>query len=426
MTWPDKRALQGFRSLAQAKWAQATDQWWAPEYHKHTNYKKIPRYVKKEEEDLLEWLEKNDISLDESLFGFGKNKNKKKPELPSDHDDLFQKLNNLSYKFLQSKDIDKVEDLADQIFVLDQKFRQEYPGVKLSKKRISDAHAIERRVNKWREEGMSPDYEQKWDEFFEYHGSVLNDEKTIDDLEMKKEKEKTRMLKGVGAIIRDLIASKVSSGELPRITMEVIDNLSSESRSALASKATTGDAIDIRDALLAGMVGEEDKGGLSSQEATQTIHDAGDKLTRIRKKIQGHYGGETLQESASLNRRIARKYGLDEELVENIWDDSVAECSATMEESKSSKLFWKKVVETFKNKINNIDILEAKRVMNAKRLLRMSVENFIDNLASGKYEDAQNEFPRVVREKLNTMINSRKETYMKNVGEDIKEKSKGA
>lgn len=129
----------------------------------------------------------------------------------------------------------------------------------------------------------------------------------------------------------------------------------------------------------------------------------------------------TLHENA-LIRKFVRNGTIDSELAEEFWNKSVKEQKRN--KGTSSKEYWKGVVERFKKKVNHLDVLEAKRIMERKNNLKASIEGFLDNIATGSYAEAQQSIPNIVQNQLATMINSKKEAYLKELGKSVKERAK--
>jgi Mg/Co/Ni transporter MgtE len=128
-----------------------------------------------------------------------------------------------------------------------------------------------------------------------------------------------------------------------------------------------------------------------------------------------------LNENALVDK-VAKDYNIkDKKLVQDLWQKAIIkQTNEGTITSKSNRIFWKGdraknkgVVNYFKELTNNLNVEEAKLIMDNRNQFQQSVNGFIDALASDDYTKAQTEFPNVVRSKLMNMINNRKEVYLK-------------
>jgi len=287
MPWPDKKALRGFRSIAQANWAKGTNQWFYPEYHQNTDYSQLAYRVQEDDDEGIE----------------------------------------------------EYDAMGNKVEVLN-------------------------------------DAEGDYYKSFDNEPEAADDDFDVPALDDKKDKNKTATAYQIG----EKIASNMNSDDF----YELMDWFDSNKKDPEVTKSLV-------------------KGLLYSY-----------------KKNLGNT--VTLHENA-LVRKFVRDGTLDSKLAEEFWEKSVKE--QKKEKGSSSKMNWKGVIEKFKNKVNNLDVLEAKRIMERKNNLKASVEGFLDHLATGAYAEAQNIIPEMVRNQLGTMINSKKEAYLKELGKSVKERAKG-
>lgn len=294
MPWPDEKALRGFRSVAQSRWAHATNQWWADEYEKHTNYDGLPKRVTEDDDEGIEEYDLFGNKVDEAKGDYYK-------DFGTDDDDLTDYSYNIG-------DVDDDGDDAE----LDNRLKDERTAYRIGE-RIADSLD-------------SKDFEDMMDWF----------EKNADD---------------------------------PDITKNLIKGL--------------------------------------VRKYTSTMSEL-----------------EALHENALL-RKVVRDGSIDMDLAKEFWDKSVKEQEKSKKvENTRGRTYWKGVIEKFNNKIKNLDVLEAKRIMEKRRDTKASIEVFLDNIAKGEYAAAQSNIPNMVQNQLATMINSKKDAYLKELGKSVKERAK--
>jgi len=295
MPWPDNKALRGFRSIAQSRWAHATNQWWADEYEKHTNYDSIPRRVTEDDDEGIEEYDAFGNKIDEAEGDY-------------------------------YKDFGNDEDLTDYSH------------------NISDVDVDDDDV----------------------------------DVELDKHLKDQRTAYRIGERIADSLDSK-----------DFEDMMDWYEKNA-------GDQ-DITKNLIKGMV----------KKYKSTMSEL-----------------ETLHENALL-RKIVRGGSIDMDLAEEFWDKSVKEQEKSHKiEGSRGRTYWNGVIEKFNKKIRNLDVLEAKRIMEKRNDTKASIEVFLDNIAKGEYAEAQGNVPNMVQNQLATMINSKKDAYLKELGKSVKERAK--
>jgi hypothetical protein len=137
---------------------------------------------------------------------------------------------------------------------------------------------------------------------------------------------------------------------------------------------------------------------------------------------------EQLEESNSYIRKIAARSGVSKEKLSKLWDECINEqekSGKTLEERTKSKVpFWKAVRNKFDNKILELDMREAKYTMDGRQKLRQEIETFLDSMANDDYSSAKNTMPKMLSSKINLMIDARRETFLKDLGDKTKNKAK--
>ena len=120
--------------------------------------------------------------------------------------------------------------------------------------------------------------------------------------------------------------------------------------------------------------------------------------------------------------KIAKEYNIkNKQLVQSLWDEAISkQTNEGTVKQKSSRVFWngdgnknKGVIKYFKELTSNLNVEEARIIMDNRNEFKTNVNGFIDALTNDDYATAQKHFPNVVRSKLMNMINNRKEVYLK-------------
>lgn len=125
-----------------------------------------------------------------------------------------------------------------------------------------------------------------------------------------------------------------------------------------------------------------------------------------------------------LIRYVSRKHNIkDTSLLEKLWKESETEQinNGTVKDMASS-VFWngdgkknKGVIKYFKEKINQLDIEEAKMTVDTKENFDKSANEFIDAIVKDDYKSASDAFPSVVKNKLINIVDNKKEIYLKSL-----------
>jgi hypothetical protein len=133
-----------------------------------------------------------------------------------------------------------------------------------------------------------------------------------------------------------------------------------------------------------------------------------------------------LKESNELIMSLAHKHKISVNVLENLWTQAVStqdEVAKTREEKdKSNPKFWKGVRTNFKRLIDNLEIQEAKAIMDSRDTYTKTTSQWIDNIQNGDYTAAEKVFPDIIKAKLDTMINDGKEKYLKQMSDKVNNK----
>jgi len=136
-----------------------------------------------------------------------------------------------------------------------------------------------------------------------------------------------------------------------------------------------------------------------------------------------------LKESNELIMSLAHKHKISVTVLEELWTQAVSKqeknAKTKEEKDKSSPKFWKGVRSNFKKLIDNLEIQEAKAIMDSRERYTQSTSQWLDQLQSGDYAAAEKTFPEIMRSKLDIMINNGKEKYLKQMSDKVNKQKEG-
>ena len=372
MDFPDKKALKGFRSKAQSRWARANDAWWADEYEKHTNYSSIPDRASKKkirEED-------DDMQLNEAH-----------PVL-SVIDDAFQTIMNAETpkEFILGS---KKAFRANKIWNSDPKLQDK----KMASSIVGPYTVMLAALRKWQTERKSEIPNRvwkKWELFIDRQGDPDKDVWEPSARRRKEDKQKVDQ-------------------EAMKWGLKAAQNIISD---------------DVIDYLNSNIKGHDYKHPAFLKGLFKGVSEKGEDIEDEKNAAMANSVTQTIGENA-LIRKAVRNTGFDREVMEEFWNQSVLEQSKTLKSNnKKDKHYWQSVIEGFKGKIRHLDILEAKRIMSSRKAARESIDKFIDKVATGDFAEAQSVIPEMVKNQLNTIINRKKDAYLKDLAKQVKERAK--
>jgi hypothetical protein len=123
--------------------------------------------------------------------------------------------------------------------------------------------------------------------------------------------------------------------------------------------------------------------------------------------------------SNELIKRKSLETGISEKYLTAYWSEAENEvfdnANSGKDRDKSKKEFWKKVKELFLNKVESLNIEEARLIMDNRENYKNASVKFLDAIQSGNYVAAKEFFPEVIESKYNNIINSMKDGYLKNM-----------
>lgn len=123
--------------------------------------------------------------------------------------------------------------------------------------------------------------------------------------------------------------------------------------------------------------------------------------------------------SNPLINRISAEKGISKDYLKSLWEEAeneiISNAKTATEKNKGSKQFWKNVKTKFLEKIDDLDIKEARLIMDSREKYKEASRNFLNAIQGDDYVAAKEVFPDVIENKLNTVINNLKDGYLKNM-----------
>lgn len=130
-----------------------------------------------------------------------------------------------------------------------------------------------------------------------------------------------------------------------------------------------------------------------------------------------------LKESNELIMSLAHKHKISVGVLEQLWTEAISKqeenAKSKEERDKANPKFWKGVRSNFKTLIDNLDIQEAKAIMDSRDRYTQHTSTWLDSLQNGDYAAAEKVFPEIVKSKLDVMINNGKEKYLKQLSDKV-------
>jgi len=120
-----------------------------------------------------------------------------------------------------------------------------------------------------------------------------------------------------------------------------------------------------------------------------------------------------LKESNTLITTISQRTGLPEAQLEQFWELAVQKNAG--KNDKNDTMFWSQVMEDFQNLVNQVDVEEAKNIMETREKYRQAAGQFLDHLHSDDYLNAESSFKEMSNARLNGNIETKAEKYCQEV-----------
>ncbi len=120
-----------------------------------------------------------------------------------------------------------------------------------------------------------------------------------------------------------------------------------------------------------------------------------------------------------LINRLSAEKGVKKEYLESLWEESknevISKSKTYNKKNEGTKNFWREVKSVFLEKVNNLDIKEARLIMDNREKYKEASRAFLDAIQNDNYVSAKEHFPNVIDSKLNIIINSMKDGYLRNL-----------
>lgn len=131
-----------------------------------------------------------------------------------------------------------------------------------------------------------------------------------------------------------------------------------------------------------------------------------------------------LSESSELLFSLSKKYKIPMEQLESMWKDATARYEDELRKKgekidKSKQSFWNGVIKELKKMMDNLNLEEAKRIMNTKEKFKESLSKWLDCIQTDNYVEANKIFPDVIKFKTQLIINKKKNTFLKKLAKQI-------
>ena len=133
-----------------------------------------------------------------------------------------------------------------------------------------------------------------------------------------------------------------------------------------------------------------------------------------------------LMNESSYIGKVEKRTGIPKKKLESLWEECVKQETNSATHPKSSKKFWEKVTKRFETRLDEITIQEAKTIMSERDALKSRIEGFLNSMAQEDYVGAKENLPKMLDSSWSILINSRKDSYLKELGRKVQNKSREA
>lgn len=123
---------------------------------------------------------------------------------------------------------------------------------------------------------------------------------------------------------------------------------------------------------------------------------------------------KNINENNNYVRNVAQETGVSVDYLNTLW--AKAETRAQHEgANKGDPNFWQEVIAEFDSLVDQIDIEEARYVMDTRENYNRAANDFMNHLLDDDYGKADEQFGKMVDARLNLMINKERDKFYKNV-----------
>ena len=112
---------------------------------------------------------------------------------------------------------------------------------------------------------------------------------------------------------------------------------------------------------------------------------------------------------------VSAEKGVSEEYLMKLWNVAEEKVARTDTEGKGSPVYWQKVVKEFQELADSLDIEEARYIMNTREDYSRTANDFFNGLIGDDYSKADEQFAKMVDQRLRLMINKERDNYYQNV-----------
>lgn len=124
-----------------------------------------------------------------------------------------------------------------------------------------------------------------------------------------------------------------------------------------------------------------------------------------------------LNENNDYVRGVASESGVPIDYLNTLWAKAESKIQQEGTE-KGNPEFWQEVINEFNQLVDEIDIEEARYVMNTREDYNRTANDFMNHLLDDDYGKADETFGKMVDARLNLMINKERDKFYKNVLSD--------
>lgn len=125
-----------------------------------------------------------------------------------------------------------------------------------------------------------------------------------------------------------------------------------------------------------------------------------------------------INENNELLMKYHKHYKIPISELEKLWNKAQDLYNSDLEKENKkidtgSQTYWTGVIKKFKELFSELELEEAKKIMETKETYKQKLTHWLNNIQTGNYAEAEKIFPSVIRSKVELIINNRKNIYLK-------------
>ncbi|MCS7316922.1 MAG: hypothetical protein NZZ41_01180 [Candidatus Dojkabacteria bacterium] len=129
---------------------------------------------------------------------------------------------------------------------------------------------------------------------------------------------------------------------------------------------------------------------------------------------------DVINESSELLFSLSKKYKIPIQKMEKLWDEAKYQYENKLKSEnkkidKSRQEYWNGVIQELKKKLDEINVEEAKLIMDTKLKYKESLSRWFDCLQTNNYVEAQKYFPEVIKSKVELLLNKKRNMFLKSL-----------